>query len=236
MNTIKPDSTSKTCSKCSVNKYIKDFYKDKSHLDGLTSSCKSCYKEYKEQSKDITKKWNKDNYSENKEDIKLYSKEYYQNNKEAHNNRSKKWVEDNKDYWNDYLEGRKDITNARNRELYLINPERKIKNLMRSRLIELLKKNKTQKSKSAITLVGCSVTEVKQHLEKQFLPIWNWDNHGTVWEIDHIKPCSSFDLTDPEQQKECFHYTNLRPLFKTTKIAESFGYENYVGNRNKPKF
>ena len=40
----------------------------------------------------------------------------------------------------------------------------------------------------------------------------NWSNHGSYWEIDHIIPCDSFDLTDIEQQKQCFHYTNLQPL------------------------
>ena len=24
----------------------------------------------------------------------------------------------------------------------------------------------------------------------------SWGNHGEIWEIDHIKPCASFDLTD----------------------------------------
>jgi len=60
-----------------------------------------------------------------------------------------------------------------------------------------------------------------------------WENHGEIWEIDHIKPCNSFDLTDIEQQKQCFHYTNLQPLFKTSKLAKSFGYINEIGNRNK---
>lgn len=61
----------------------------------------------------------------------------------------------------------------------------------------------------------------------------NWDNHGEIWEIDHIKPCDSFNLTDIEQQKQCFHYTNTQPLFKTTDIAGSFGYNDEIGNRNK---
>jgi hypothetical protein len=60
-----------------------------------------------------------------------------------------------------------------------------------------------------------------------------WENHGVIWEIDHTKPCAAFDLTNLEQQKECFHHTNLQPLFKTTEIAESFGYTNQIGNRNK---
>ena len=85
-------------------------------------------------------------------------------------------------------------------------------------------------------LLGCPLTELKLWLEQQFLPEMSWDNHGVIWEIDHIKACASFDLTDIEQQKECFYYTNLQPLFKTTEIAESLGYKNYIGNRNKNKF
>ena len=61
----------------------------------------------------------------------------------------------------------------------------------------------------------------------------NWSNHGTIWEIDHIIPCDSFDLTKLEEQEKCFHFSNLQPLFKTTEIAESLGYKGYIGNREK---
>jgi len=54
-----------------------------------------------------------------------------------------------------------------------------------------------------------------------------------VWEVDHIKSCFKFDMNIVEEQKQCFNYVNLQPLFKTTKIAESFGYTNQIGNRNK---
>jgi hypothetical protein len=60
----------------------------------------------------------------------------------------------------------------------------------------------------------------------------NWDNHKIIWEIDHIKPISLFNLTNLEEQKQCFHYTNMQPLFKTTEIAKSFNYVE-IGNRNK---
>ena len=63
-----------------------------------------------------------------------------------------------------------------------------------------------------------------------------WLNHGKIWEIDHNKGCCKFDLTILEQQQECFHYMNLQPLFKTTKIARSFGYYDIIGNKNKNKY
>jgi hypothetical protein len=81
--------------------------------------------------------------------------------------------------------------------------------------------------------LGSTIEECRLYLESQFKPEMTWENHGEVWEIDHIIPCSSFDLTDTEQQKQCFHYSNTQPLFKTTSIAESFGYKNEIGNRNK---
>ena len=62
-----------------------------------------------------------------------------------------------------------------------------------------------------------------------------WENHGKIWEIDHILPCASFDLTILEEQKKCFHYTNMQPLFTTTEIAKSFGYIDQIGNKNKGK-
>ena len=55
---------------------------------------------------------------------------------------------------------------------------------------------------------------LKQHLESQFKDGMSWNNHGVKgWHIDHIKPCASFDLTDPEEQKKCFHFSNLQPLW-----------------------
>lgn len=89
------------------------------------------------------------------------------------------------------------------------------------------------KIKSVLELIDCSIEELKLYLEQQFKPEMTWENHGIIWEIDHIKACSNFDLTKLKEQKQCFHYTNLQPLFKTTEIAEQYGYINEIGNRNK---
>ena len=46
------------------------------------------------------------------------------------------------------------------------------------------------------------------------------ENHGEC-HYDHMRPCASFDLTDPEQQKQCFHYTNLQPLWAKDNPSKS---------------
>lgn len=61
-------------------------------------------------------------------------------------------------------------------------------------------------------LIGCTVAEAKQYLQALFRPGMSWENHGK-WHIDHIRPCTSFDLTNLEERRQCFHYTNLQPLW-----------------------
>lgn len=83
---------------------------------------------------------------------------------------------------------------------------------LRARIGRAIRYNKTKKSKNTIKLIGCNLIILKNHLEKQFKPGMTWNNYGK-WHIDHIIPCSKFDLTKKEEQKKCFHYTNLQPLW-----------------------
>jgi hypothetical protein len=70
------------------------------------------------------------------------------------------------------------------------------------------------KSKKTIQYTGCDFSFLKQYLEKQFKKGMTWENYGMHgWHIDHIIPCALFDLSDNDQQKQCFHYSNLRPLW-----------------------
>lgn len=71
------------------------------------------------------------------------------------------------------------------------------------------------KGKSVRTqaLVGCPWIEFKNWLQSKFQPGMTWENYGE-WEIDHIIPCASFDLTDMDQLHKCFHYSNTQPLWK----------------------
>jgi len=206
----------KTCNKCQQDKEIDNFYKSKTKVDGLDNTCKQCKLVYC-----------RNRHKTKKEQINNYHKIYYNNNKEAHLDRGKIWKEQNKDKYQKYINNYSTL-------YYNKNIQYKLRKLLRGRIsYELNKIIKGSFTEQMHFLLGCSLIEFKQYLESKFKPEMTWDNHGDIWEIDHIKPCSSFDLTDIEQQKECFHYTNLQPLFKTSGIAESFGYINEIGNRDK---
>ena len=91
--------------------------------------------------------------------------------------------------------------------------------LLRNRFWKSLKSQSAKKSKRTLELAGCRIDELWKHLEKQFKDGMTRQNQGE-WHIDHIKPCSLFDLTDPEQQKECFNYKNLQPLWAEENLRK----------------
>ena len=212
----------KTCTKCNIEKPLDHFVKNKRQKDGYHYVCKECHKVYKENNKDKIKEKHKEWLNSNKEYISSYNKQYNVINSEKKKYSTDRWWKNNPNYQKEWK-----------RKKYSTDIYYRIKDNLRSRFYNaVINQFKIQ---SVIDLLGCSVGELKQHLETQFKPEMNWGNHGEIWEIDHIKPCSLFDLTDIEQQKQCFHYTNLQPLFKTSGIAKDFGYIDETGNRNKNK-
>ena len=63
-------------------------------------------------------------------------------------------------------------------------------------------------------------------MESKFTEGMSWENQGkNGWHIDHKKPCSKFDLSKPEEQKKCFHFTNLQPLWWEDNLKKSDKYE-----------
>jgi hypothetical protein len=60
--------------------------------------------------------------------------------------------------------------------------------------------------------MGCNSAELKAHLEAQFYDGMQWNNYGTHWVVDHIKPISAFDLSNPKEAAKACHFTNLQPL------------------------
>jgi hypothetical protein len=107
-----------------------------------------------------------------------------------------------------------------------------IKYRVSKRIWEALKSVNIKKDKKAEEFLGCSAKYLVKYLKSRFTDKMTLENYGD-WHIDHIKPCSHFDLKDESQLKLAFHYTNLQPIWGSTKIAKKYGFENYVGNLNK---
>ncbi len=93
----------------------------------------------------------------------------------------------------------------------------KMKKNLRNRIWAVLKG--VNKSAKTLELLVCSLEKLKKHLENKFEDGMNWSNYG-VWHLDHIIGCANFDLSDPEQQKICFHYTNLQPMWGEKNIQK----------------
>ena len=120
------------------------------------------------------------------------------------------------------IQKRKKLKRKKHFDRYYNNENYRMKHLLRSRIILALKNN--SKSMSTIKLIGCSIEQLWLHIEKQFKPGMTRENQG-LWHIDHIKPCAAFDLSKPEEQQKCFHYTNLQPLWAKENLMKSDKYE-----------
>lgn len=78
----------------------------------------------------------------------------------------------------------------------------------------------TVRSKRTQELLGCSIPHFKAWMEFWMQPGMTWENYGE-WHVDHKRPCISFNMKDPEQQRQCFHYTNLQPLWAKENLQKS---------------
>ena len=168
------------------------------------------------------------------EKIRIYLKKQYSKNREVilrrlrdwYNNRMKPETKEKIRQWKRKWERKQRATN----------PAFKIKYNLKSRLGELLKKQRITKLERTLDYIGCSFEDLKNHLEKQFQPGMSWENR-VEWHIDHIIPVNyfikNFDFTDINVQKKCFHYTNLRPLWKFDNLSK--GSKIISGDITSPK-
>lgn len=156
----------------------------------------------------------KTRYAENKEAMKAARKANYARDPEKHRKAAKNYRD----------------TNAAHRErervralkrLREATPENRMLRSMRTRIYIALKGN-AKVSKTA-TLVGCTIPELRAHLEARFQPGMTWANYGE-WHVDHIKPCILFDFRDPEEQGRCFHFSNLQPLWGVENMSKGDSY------------
>jgi hypothetical protein len=89
---------------------------------------------------------------------------------------------------------------------------RLIRNL-RSRLWCAVKHVEPRPALPTWKYLGCDLKTFMKHLENSWKPGMNWDNYGTEWEVDHVRPCFSFDMEKDEDRHACFRYQNTQALW-----------------------
>lgn len=108
----------------------------------------------------------------------------------------------------------RDEINRRRRERYATNPSFRLRIVLAQRINGVFRGN-GNKAESTECLTGIPFKRFQEWIEYQLKDDMTWDNYGDEWEIDHVIPISSFDLTDLDQQKECFNWKNQAPLYIT---------------------
>lgn len=220
----------KICPTCKVDKTIDQYNKNKTRKDGLQRECRECNHNHHNKHYH-TKKSPRltENLQHNHKICSNCKQELpfgYFNKaklgrfglsgecKKCLSIRNKEWLDNGGREWSNKWMKHKKATD----------PQFKLKHILRLRLLDALKRDNITKNHSALELIGCSIEQCKQHIEQQFKPEMNWSNHGSYWEIDHIIPCDIYNLEDEDQQKQCFHYTNLQPL----TISENRSKKNKI--------
>jgi hypothetical protein len=207
----------KKCRKCCVELPLtSEFWNRAAHCsDGFHTQCKICRKqqaaEYRKNNSEKIKTASKKCREKYKDKNKQYRDEWYAKNPDY----NKKYYEKNK---TQMLEQHTKYWNNR----YQNDPEFRIKHNFRRRLLKFLEGNVTARMEY---YVGCTLAELKLHIESLWLEGMTWENHSfTGWHIDHIVPVSSFDYNEgklEESLKKCWHYSNLQPLWAKDNLAKS---------------
>lgn len=204
----------KQCTKCQAEKPLNDFPKSSRFKSGFNSQCKCCLNS-------SAKKWR----DENPEKFKNQRKEHYWENVDKMREEKRRYVEKSKPqkiaYDVEYRKANKEKIAQYKKDWeskMKDDPIFKIKKNLRRRVHHALMGR--NKSDNTFNLIGCSAEEFKAHIESLWLEGMSWDNYGpSGWHVDHIKECHTFDLSDPKQQQECFHYSNQRPLWAKDNLS-----------------
>ena len=198
---------------------------------------KEYHKVYREKNKEKRKEYQKGYREKNKEKIKEKSKEYREKNKEKRKEYHKGYRENNKEKRKEYREKNKEQRNEWERRRRKNDPVYRLTMNTRCRVWTALKSQNASKNQRTMEYIHCSVAHLYYHIEQQFGDSgMNWDNMGREdgeggrgWEVDHRRPCDSFDLNDEEQKYMCFHWTNLQPMWgeENNKKRSSYDPETF---------
>lgn len=169
---------------------------------------------YRAQHKEELNAYNRAYRAANREEVALYNKEYQEKNRVEiaalrHENKEKLAA---------HARAHRKERSERMEKYFSLNPGARVASNIRSRIWSALKRK--SKSSGTYPLLGCQISFLCSYLESLFKAGMTWENYGPVWHIDHIRPCASFNLTDPEQQRVCFNYKNLQPLFAVENLKK----------------
>jgi hypothetical protein len=172
-------------------------------------------------SKELKRAW----WTSHPEEVRTIKRRWRLNHPDKVKAEKARWYANNKTKITSYRQANKERDNAhsvqRQHVRYHNDPMFRLKRCLSDRVRKAIKRGVGKKLQRTLELVGCSAQELRQHLERLWTTGMSWDNYGLHgWHVDHIRPCSSFDLSDPEQQKACFHWTNLQPLWAKDNIKK----------------
>ena len=194
----------------------------KEHYKNNREAIIECAKEYYKKNKEAIKEHKKEYRKNNKEALTKYAREWNKKNKELKAGYVRKWEEKNKEVRAKYYKKYR-------RNKYNTNLDFKIRTILRGALYKNLKRHLIKETNPEFSytetfssFLGCTLEELKTHIENQFEDGMTWENWTyDGWHLDHIVPCSSFDLTKEKEQEKCFHYTNLQPLWAKDNLSKS---------------
>lgn len=200
----------KTCCSCQEEKSFINFCKDKKRKDGLNPECRTCVA--------CRFQFNKTKYKITQQIYQIKHRQRLliqkRNYTLMHKNEKSTYDITYRTRHATHIAAYKKAWEKEQRK----NPIYRLKINLRRRIIHAL--NGSLKAQHTFELLGCDIETFKLHLESKFQTDMSWPNYGQ-WHIDHIKPCCLFDLSKPEEQKTCFHYTNLQPLWAKDNLKKA---------------
>lgn len=160
--------------------------------------------------------------------IREYQKQWCKDNPDKVARYNSDWRKENPDYMPAYYEEHKEeyVANAKERTKArkATDPAYKMLITLRKRLSGCLKQAKANKVTNTLDLLGCSMAYFMKFMEKKFQPGMTWKNHGfgkDKWHVEHREPCDSFNMLDEMDQRWCFHYSNLQPMWQPENLRKS---------------
>ena len=224
--------------KCYYNNQERYIAKAKNYRDENKEEIKKRKKEYRKKNKEKISEHGKKYYKENREEKKAKRREYvdknreevnrkqrerYHDNIEENRKRSKENYQKHKDKYKQYNDTHKEQRNFRRRHKRKADATYKMKDWCRG----VVRRCISSKSEKTFNILNYTPQQLREHLEAQFPPEFTWDNYGTVWHIDHIKPLDAFNFYNEDGSvnydvvREANALMNLRPMKAEDNLQKS---------------